>query len=228
MKYKSRVNFIIDVIMFIVMMAIGGIGFLMKFVLVSGSKGWEIYGEKVDLLLWGWDRHQWGALHLILGYVLGGLLVLHIILHWKQITCLFRGLIAKRSVRVALTFLFVLVCAVLLLFAFIVDFEVIIPKSGEGGHRATHGRTKVEHASDSSAVQDRGQEGEGHEEDAIEVYGSMTLKDVERAYHMPADSVKKYLGIPFSVSESERLGRLKRRYPFHMSDVSRLIQQYHE
>ena len=81
MKYKSKINFMIDVIMFVVMMVIGGIGFLMKFVLVSGSKSWEIYGEKVDLFLWGWDRHQWGSLHLILGYLLLGLLVLHIVFH---------------------------------------------------------------------------------------------------------------------------------------------------
>lgn len=57
MKHKSKINFIIDTIMFIVMMAIGGIGLLMKFILVPGVKRWEIYGSNVDLFLWGWDRH---------------------------------------------------------------------------------------------------------------------------------------------------------------------------
>jgi hypothetical protein len=70
MKHKSRINFLIDVVMFLMMMAIAGIGFLMKYVLVPGSERWEKYGSNVDLFLWGWDRHQWGALHLILGYIL--------------------------------------------------------------------------------------------------------------------------------------------------------------
>jgi len=107
------------------MIAIGGIGLLMKYVLVPESEKWEIYGDNVDLFLWGWDRHRWGSVHLILGYILLGLLVLHIVFHWKQIISMFTNLIHNKSLRVVLIFLFVPISAVLFLFAFVVDFEVV-------------------------------------------------------------------------------------------------------
>jgi hypothetical protein len=80
MKNKTKINFIIDALLFALMMAISGIGLLLRFVLVHGSRRWEIYGGNVDLYLWGWDRHQWGALHLLLGFIFLGLLVLYV---WK-------------------------------------------------------------------------------------------------------------------------------------------------
>ncbi|MBU0567408.1 DUF4405 domain-containing protein, partial [bacterium] len=85
MSDKSKVNFVIDALMFLCMMAITGTGFLMKFVLIPGQERWVKYGRNVELLLLGIDRHEWGAIHLVLGFILLGLLVIHIILHWKMI-----------------------------------------------------------------------------------------------------------------------------------------------
>jgi len=235
MKYKSKINFIIDILMFVVMMAIGGIGFLMKFILVPGSQRWEIYGDNVDLFLWGWDRHQWGSVHLILGYILLGLLVLHIVFHWSQIKSMFRNLIPKKSLRFTLTFLFVPISIVLFLFAFVMDFEVVTPKRGEGGHRAERSRPEVneslvgkqkENVSKISSEQDSPDEKDGHQESTIEVVGSMSLKEVENKYNVPADAIKKFLGIPLSASDNESLGRLRRRYNFNMSEIGRFIEKY--
>ena len=92
----------------------------MKFILAPGSQRWEIYGDNVDLFLWGCDRHQWGSVHLILGYVLLGLLFLHIVFHWNQIKSMFRNLIHNRSLRVVLTFLFVPVSIVLFLLKYLI------------------------------------------------------------------------------------------------------------
>ncbi len=236
-KQKSKLNFIIDVLMFIVMMAIGGIGLLIKFVLVPGSKIWEIYGENVDLFLWGWDRHQWGSVHLILGYILLGLLVLHIVFHWKQIIVMFKSLITNKSLRIVLTFLFVIVSILFFVFAFILDFEKVSLKRGEGRHRLEHARpekfesssvSKEEDVSNISAVKSSHEESNTHSKSSVQVNGSMTLKEVENDYNVPADSIKKFLGIPLRISDYENLGRLRKRYGFHMSDVERFIEKYHQ
>ena len=123
MKHKTKINFLIDGLMFIVMMAIGGIGFLIKFVLLPGSERWEIYESNVDLFLWGWDRHQWGDLHLILGYILLGLLVLHIVFHWNQIKGFLKKTIPSRSTRIILTVIFISICLVVLSFSFYSSIE---------------------------------------------------------------------------------------------------------
>lgn len=235
MKHQSKINFIIDALMFIAMMAIGGIGLLMRFVLVSGSERWEIHGSNVDLFLWGWDRHQWGALHLILGYILLGLLVLHIIFHWKQIKSMFRNLIHKRSKRIALTLVFVIMGLLFFLFAFIVDVDVAFLKQGERGRRVERSRPEVneslvskqkENVSKISSEQDSPDEKDVHQESTIEVVGSMSLKEVENKHTVPADAIKKFLGIPLSASDNESLGRLRRRYNFNMSEIGRFIEKY--
>jgi hypothetical protein len=82
---KLKLNLVIDLIMFLVMMAVAGIGFMIKYVLVPGSERNEIYGKGVELFYWGLDRHQWGNIHLILSLILLFLLLLHIFFHWNQI-----------------------------------------------------------------------------------------------------------------------------------------------
>ena len=82
---KGKLNFIIDALMFLLMVAMTGLGFLMKYILVPGKDRPSKFGRQVDLYFMDLDRHEWGKIHLILGFVLLGLLVLHIVLHWKSI-----------------------------------------------------------------------------------------------------------------------------------------------
>lgn len=237
MKNKSNLNFVIDALMFIVMTAIGGIGFLMKFILVPGSQRWVKYGENVDLLLWGWDRHQWGTLHLILGFILFGLLFLHIVFHWKQIKCLFANLIPPKAWRAVLTILFILLSTVFLLFAFVVDFEVVPPVRGARGQRLELSR--LADMESSMKNQKRGapavsdlrtvhRQKERRPVGSVEVNGSMTLQEIENRYDIPAAILKKFLRIPPNVADSERVGRLRRMYGFRMRDVERFIEKYHQ
>jgi len=67
-----------------------------------------------------------------------------------------------------------------------------------------------------------------HQEKSIESYGSMTLKEVENEYNVPIDSVKKFLGIPLGTSNYEKLGKLRRKYSFHISNVERFTEKYHK
>jgi len=212
MKKKARLNFIIDSLMFLLMMAITGIGLLLKFILIPGIQRWEIYRSNVDLTLWGWDRHQWGAVHLIIGCVFLGFLVLHIIFHWKQIKALFQGMIKGKLAQLTMLGFFIPVNILLLLFSFIVPPEVIPYKKGEG-HQSQHkvdiGRLEKQQmpaqktTGSSKEILDRGHNEEKHERnDSIPVSGSMTLSEVANKYRVPDDSLKKFLGIPLSISNS--------------------------
>ena len=96
---KSKVNLIIDALMFLCAMAITGIGLLMKYVLLPGKETAAVYGRKVDLFLFGMDRHAWGRIHLIIAFVFLGLLTLHIVLHWNMIVSIYCRLIGSKVVR---------------------------------------------------------------------------------------------------------------------------------
>ena len=120
---KPKLNLIIDALMFLIMMAMAGLGFLMKYVLIPGKERWVKYGRNVDLTLLGWDRHDWGALHLYLGFTLLGLLILHIILHWKQIVGLFQRFIPSER-RTLVLLVFLLLAVFLIYFPFLVSPEI--------------------------------------------------------------------------------------------------------
>jgi len=133
MFHKLNVKFVIDAVMFLCMAALAGIGFLMKYVLLSGKEAQVKYGTKVELSVLGLDRHEWGTVHLIIAFVLVGLLILHIVLNWKQIVSMFQRLISSSQIsRKIITAVFTIVCVLLIIFPFIMNPEV---QEIEGGGR---------------------------------------------------------------------------------------------
>jgi len=121
---RTKLNFVIDALMFLTLMAIAGLGFLMKYILPPGREVWVRYGRNVDLTWLGWDRHDWGSIHLYLAFTLLGLLVIHLILHWSMIVGLSARLISnpRRRTRVALAFL--ILSLLLIYFPFLITPEV--------------------------------------------------------------------------------------------------------
>ncbi len=106
---KTKLNFTNDLILFLCMMLIIGIGFIMNWVLPTGREVREVYGRGVELTLWGWDRHEWGELHFILGLVFLALLMLHLFLHWSFIKGTFRSYIKNKWLRITVTVIFLCV-----------------------------------------------------------------------------------------------------------------------
>jgi len=129
---KSKLNLIIDTLLLLCITAIGGIGFLMKYVLIPGYQRWEIYKQNVDLFFCGMGRHQWGTIHLVIGYVFLALLVLHIILHWGMIVGIYRTLVPSRFARRVIAVILVLLTILLLIFPFIVQPEIQERGFGKG------------------------------------------------------------------------------------------------
>ncbi|MBN2417691.1 DUF4405 domain-containing protein [bacterium] len=235
MKERIRTNIIIDILLLVNLAAVGGIGFLMKYVLVPGSERWEKYGGNAELYLRGWDRHQWGELHLILSYIMLGLLALHLVFHWYQITCMLKKLIPGSGTRTIFLVLLIALTAAFLLFAFVLPVETDGVRTGGGRHRIEMGRQSAAGSVSVTAAEKSAvpavpvpeQEHARHEDRTMDIYGSTTLKEVAGTCRVPADSIKKFLGIPLEISDNERLGRLRRMYDFHMSDIERYIEAYH-
>ncbi|MCK4288927.1 MAG: DUF4405 domain-containing protein, partial [Bacteroidales bacterium] len=121
---KSKYNFIIDSLMFICMTAMICLGLLIKYILLPGKERWIVYGDNVDLYFLGLDRHEWGTIHLIIGFVLLGLLILHIILHWKTILALYSKLIKNKSARIIITVGLIVVFVLLATFPFFITPDI--------------------------------------------------------------------------------------------------------
>lgn len=258
-KLKLRTNFIIDILMFLCLSAMAGIGLLMKYILIPGKDRVLVYGRNVELYFWNLDRHQWGTVHLIVSFCMLGLLGIHIILHWKAVILQFKSWVTKKSFRRALTVIFVIICFVLVYLPFRINPQVEDFEAGRGRYYLErHGierlqpgerEDKIEQSTEPEveieepvpeggeairaqpeepAVVEGREEHEEHEEhdSTIDVQGFMTLKEVSENYQVPVSHIKSKLGIPLSVSDNERLGRLRRTYGFTMSDVRDIIIAY--
>ncbi len=244
---KPKLNLTIDVIMFVVLMAIAGIGFLIKYVLVPGFKRNEIYGRDVELYFWGIDRHEWGSIHLILSFILLFLLLLHIIFHWKQIVCIFKCMLPSRVWRLVLTIAIIILTFLLGILPIFLKPEIHQVKGGN--YHANHSENnhieksnhvyqkeqvretkKKQEISDTKSAHSHSEEksGEriGHLKDKdFEIYGYMTLNEVSDKYSIPVSELAQAINIPEKHS-GEKLGRLRKRYGFHLNDLREYVKAY--
>ena len=140
MKFKPRLNLVIDALLALCLMAIAGIGFLIKFVLPPARFRRVVTGQTGTLTWLGMDRHEWGAIHFWLGAVFLALLVLHVVLHWRQVVALYRILIPHRRLRVAIAVVFVLLCVAAVLFPLFAQAEERSNGFGGGGRGYRGGR----------------------------------------------------------------------------------------
>jgi hypothetical protein len=232
---KPKLNLSIDILMFLVMIPIAGIGFLIKYVLVPGFKRNDIYGRDVELYYWGIDRHQWGTIHLILGFVLLFLLLLHISFHWKQIVCIFKCMVGKRLWRIALSITWIVFTIVFGIIPLFLTPEV---KEGVSHHAHSNepgkGYYSEQREHKNQVVPQPGTEQsqgvttleENHKHikhSDIEIFGYMTINEVAEKYNVPAKELAKSINVPV-VYNNERLGRLKKKYTFQLNDLKDYIE----
>lgn len=252
---KGKWNFIIDAIMLALMAVIAGLGLLIKYVLIAGSERWIKYERSVDLYFWGLDRHDWGKIHLILAIVFVALLVLHIILHWNFIICLYKKFFKNRTTRIVIGVCFSIITILLVVFPFMINIDVEEKLSGRERYASSEElensivkeiKTTIKRdtvlgdlpleKSNEKTLQYKKHEQIQHEEHgehehhnidpAIEVKGYMTLKEIGEQYNLSCDYIKNKLDIPESVSNSSKLGILRKQYGFKMSDVENIISNY--
>ncbi len=237
-KYKTKINLVIDAIMLILLMAIAGLGFLIKYILVPGYKRNALYNGDVELYFMGLTRHEWGSIHLWLSFVFLALMILHIILHWKMITCIFKPIITGRVSRAIIAFLTGIVALFFVLYPFFVKPEVVSfqEKHTHNYNAGKHTKKPISIVRDKPPVGNtenqttvrlqKNQEecSHKHSHDDLEIYGYMTLEEAAGKYSIPVTELAEALHIPLSQS-SERIGRLKRIYGFEMDDLKGIIKQ---
>lgn len=229
---KGKLNFIIDALMFLMMAAVAGIGFLMKYILIPGKDRIAKFGRQVDLYFLNWDRHEWGSVHLILGLCMLGLLILHIVLHWQIIRSLFRCLINSKAWRMPTMILFFLVCLFLFIFPFFVHIEIQDLKAGSSGRFHAAGHQHMDESGEATARDfqsaPRTDSVSSRFNSPIHVQGRMTLTEISEYYHIPVSALQSGLNIDDSISSDSQMGHLRKRYGFRMSDVEHLIRQYRQ
>jgi len=123
-------SFILNATMALCMSAIIGIGFLIKYTLVSGIERKQIYGQHVDLLFFNMNRHQWGTIHFILGLVFFGLLATHIFLHWKMITSAYQKFNKTQINKRIIAFIFIIICVLFIILPFFINPKTVPIKKG--------------------------------------------------------------------------------------------------
>lgn len=240
---KSKVNLIIDILMLVLMMPLAGIGFLMKYILVPGFKRSELYGNNVDLEFLSLDRHEWGQIHFIISAVLLFLLTLHIILHWKQIAGVFRRMIPNTFFRNLLAIMLGIGCLGMIVFPLFIQPEFVEHEPlyhNRDSHfpqlQAETDSLSVKQTSKGKFVVQEDQDGDFtrlttpvithlHKElpeSYYEINGKQTLQFVADKFGVDVVKLAADLNIPVSLT-GERLGQLKRQYPFTINDVRAAI-----
>ena len=135
---KSKLNFVIDATMFICLMAMVGLGFLMRYTMPPGERLREALGTNPYMTWLGWDRHDWGDIHFYLAVIFLTLLVFHTILHWKQIVGMFHRLIPDPKLRFRYGLIFLLVSLLLVYFPFMITPNTQPRGGGLGGGGGRH------------------------------------------------------------------------------------------
>ena len=158
---RAKINLLLDALMTLVMAAIAGIGFLMNWVLIPGEERPAVYGGQPDLYWLGWDRHQWGDIHLALGIALAALVVLHVALHWGQVVGIWRQMVASTAARLAVPLLLLVFVIALMAFSAFVGPEVVEGGKGEGRGRGAVERGMRNEEGETDAGAPGGQEGRG-------------------------------------------------------------------
>jgi len=131
---RAQWNLVVDAIMVLLIGAVAGLGFLMKFVLLPGEQLHEQYGPGAALQWMGMNRHEWGTVHLWLGISLLAMLALHILLHWGQVLGMLCVISHSLVLRLAIVLAVILAAALLMSIALWAKPELTSGKAGQG-HR---------------------------------------------------------------------------------------------
>ncbi len=93
------IKFGLQALMLLAIITQAGLGLLLKFVLPAGKEILTGNSQTAEWLWLGLDRHDWSAIQCYLAFIVLGLLVIHIILHWGAIVSLYENIFSNATVR---------------------------------------------------------------------------------------------------------------------------------
>lgn len=248
---RNTLNFILDAVTLLGMLALASSGFLMRWVLPPGSRGG---GGKS---LWGWGRHDIGDAHFYIAVALVVLLVLHVALHWTWVCGTVRRWARSRNGEISrirpltrnltgAAFFSVVVVGVGS-FLMCARANVAVGEVGptNEGRRASAesdgacseeqrilcGEIEKPRAAESAMqrpAQSRTGSARGDATSAnpgFEILGSTTLGEAADMAGVSVEDLRSRLTLPNCATADERLADLQREHGFSMSDVRVAISE---
>lgn len=152
-------------------------------------------------VIWGLDRHEWGSIHFWISIVFLSVLTIHLILHWRWIVTFIKGRPREGSgLRVGLGIVGLFGLIALAIAPLVSTIET-------------------------TAIKENGVSlSEKHED--IQIYGSMTLNDVEHNTGVPVEYIIRELKLSPDTNREEKLGSLKKMLGFTMEDIRTIVNNY--
>jgi hypothetical protein len=218
---RTNLNLVIDCVAFAALLMLLSTGLVLEFQLPPGS------GDRVPIgsghgawthpvvTLWGWTRHEWGAVHYWGALALCGVLAAHVLLHWKWIVSVIGGKPSNASGfrlgigAVGLAF-FGLLCAAPLMSA-----SRTLPRNElSSSPPAVEGTPSTVDAKRAS-----------HDDDFQALRGSMTFRQIAEASKISPDDVMKTLGFTAAADADKRAGPFLRRHNLTMSDLRNALRR---
>lgn len=216
--HRSTLNYIVDALTLLLILAMTATGLILRFVLPPGSGG---RGGGNARVLWESSRHEWGDIHFWLAAGLGVIILVHIALHWAWVCGITRRLLGLSLVgnahgatrrNLAGAALIGFVAVLLTGFTWWANGNVTFRESGKSER---HGRATLLPIADP---------GESLSPDhTSQIRGSMTLQQLADQSGLSVVLLRERLGLPSDVSPDARLGHLRREYGFSMSYVRRIV-----
>ena len=227
---RSKKNLVIDLLSYICFVLLLGTGLILKYILPHGSgrpvgRGTgRASGEKLITTLWGMTTEEWGQVHFWLAAAILVLMVLHLVLHWRWITCVLKRKERPTDVSGGRAFLG-------LAGMFGVLALIILPfltPTEQAARSEFSQQSEISQSADTSAVpkvypDESDADSGGHDRS---VRGSMTLMELQNETGVPYEHILKKIDLPASTSPSQKLGQLRRMYGFSIDDVRKAIKEY--
>ena len=202
---RNTWNFILDGMLLLLFGGLVWTGFLIHYILPPRHG----HFRGTELLLWGWDRHDYGKIHFYLAITTLVLITAHLWLHWSWVCGTIRSLLGqgrlKSGRRIIYGVIFLLILA-----AGIVGSLVWV-------------NTQVENV---ALENNRREYRKG--ETSITQIGQRSLQEISQMTDVPISQFVKELNLPLDVDIYERLGRLRRQYGFDMEDIREVIEKHRE
>jgi hypothetical protein len=93
----NTINLVVDCISFVLLLGLVLSGFVLE-AMPHGpgrGQGWQggrqVIESQQPAQLWSLSRHDWHEVHVLIGFSFALIMLVHILLHWKWITCWFKS-----------------------------------------------------------------------------------------------------------------------------------------
>lgn len=206
---KANVHFLLDSVSLFVLAALVATGLIMEYRLPPGTGGRE---EGPAWAILGLTRHDWGTIHYVLAIVFLGLMIAHLLLHWRWVWNRATGAPRAFSAGRALGLVIGLLMACALMAA---PFLPAVEKPAGSRAEGVSPNALLERRD--STAGSRGPSTEHTTEPTIR--GSMSLQEVADTLGLTIEQVRERLGLPSRVEPTDRLGRTVQAHGMSVSQA---------